>query len=45
MQTETAAELLNDKILLPPLPEYPTKFKKELERLLAIQNPTHGDLD
>lgn len=36
----TAADLLNDKTLLPPLSEDPTKLREELERLVTIHNPT-----
>ena len=41
----TAADLLNYKTLLPPLSEDPTRSREELERLVAIHNPTHRDLD
>ena len=41
----TAADLLNYKTLLLPLSEDPTKFREELERLVAIHSPTHRDLD
>nr|XP_008519256.1 PREDICTED: olfactory receptor 6C3-like [Equus przewalskii] len=41
----TAADLLSYKTLLPPLSEDPTQFREELERLVAIRNPTHRALD
>lgn len=40
----TAADLLHYKTLLPPLSVAPTKFRDELERLVAIHNPTQRDL-
>ena len=43
--TWTAADLLKYKPLLPPLSEDLTKFREELERLVAIHNPTHRGLD
>ena len=41
----TAPDLWNYKPLLPPSSEDPTKFREELERLVAVHNPTHRELD
>ena len=36
----TAAEIFNYEVLLSLLSEDPTKFRKELERLMTIHNPS-----